>query len=409
MKRTFAFMPVVLNVLYEERLGGPQLRVLQVARGLQAKGWETVVVIPRGDPAFALRLHAEGVPFQELRLVRLRRSWNPATHLAYLARFGPNVAELRRLIRRHGAEVVHTNGILHLQAAIAAHLEGAALVWHLNDSHSPFLLGWLCRPLVRRWSDRIAVTARAVGDYYFPNTRGVADRLHVVYPPVDISRFNPQVDGSGIREELGVPDDGPVIGTVANIVPGKGLEYLLEAAAGIRRRFPTARFVVAGRMLENRRAYWTALCRQRRQLNMDEHFVFVGYRPDIPRLLAALTLYIHPSESEAGPMAVLEASACGLPVVATDVGGPREILEDGQTGILVAARSPSQIEAAVVRLLQRPKLMRIMGMRGAERVRGLFSLEVCVQQHLRLYQAAIQHRAGRRGQLPMASQPDEKG
>jgi len=382
----------VLNVLYEQRFGGPQSRVLQVACGLRRLGWETVVAIPRGDPTFARHMAREQVPFHEMELVRLRRSLNPRWHARYLARFWPNVFALRRLIREHRIEVVHTNGVMHLQAAVAARLEGIALVWHLTDTQSLRLVRSVCLPLVCRWADRIAISARAVADYYFPGATGLQDRLHLLYAPVDTSRFCPGPADPSLRSELGVPENCPLIGTVANIVPGKGLEFLVEAVAPIRQRFPAARFLVVGTPLENRRRYWEALLARREQLSLQDHLVFAGPRNDVARLLRSLTLYVHPSESEACPMAVQEASASGLPVVATDVGGTRELIENGVSGLVVPPRSSSAIAAAVIQLLEAPEVGREMGARGARRMDQLFSLGACVEQHVRLYENAIRAR-----------------
>jgi len=351
------------------------------------------VVIPRGDPGFASLLRAEQIPFQELDLVRLRRTANPAVHIRFLARFGPNVAALRRLIREHHIDVVHTNGLMHTQAAIAARLEGVPLVWHLNDVYTPGLLRAIFLPLVRSWAGRIAVSARAVARYYFPDPSGVEDRLHLLYAPVDTGRFSREVDGSTVRQELGIDAHCPVAGTVANLCPGKGIEYLLEAAPRIKAYFPATKFLVVGERLENRRGYWRSLLRRAEELGLAGHIFFTGHRRDIPQVMRAMTVYVHPSESEACPMAVLEASASGLPVVATNVGGIPELVEDGATGILVEPRRPSQIAEAVVRLIHSPGLARGMGVAGAERTRRLFSLDRCVEEHVRLYNAVLS-RAG---------------
>src|SRR5215472_16621531 len=110
----------VVNILFDERVGGPQLRVLQVAQRL--KIFETIVVIPKGDAAFASLLKQAQIPFHEIDLVRLRYTRSPIIHAKFLARFWPNVAALRRLIREHHVEIVHTNGLMNIQAAIAARL-----------------------------------------------------------------------------------------------------------------------------------------------------------------------------------------------------------------------------------------------------------------------------------------------
>jgi glycosyltransferase involved in cell wall biosynthesis len=390
-------MPRILNVLYEERFGGPQSRVLQVATRLQAKGFETLVVIPKGDPTFASRLKAVQIPFHEFDLVRLRDSRNPAVHARFIARFWPNVMTLRRLIRDYKIELVHTNGLIHLQAPIAAGLEGVPLVWHLNDVNTPRLLRLLLLPLVRRWADQIVVAAQAVGYYYFPNNASsVRKRLHVLYAPVDTEKFRTGVDGTSVRATLGIDDDSPIVGTVKNLSPGAGVEFLIDAASDIKRHFPKAKFLIVGEKLRNRQAYWSSLMRRTEELGLANDVIFVGRRDDIPEVMRAMTVYVHPSEAEACPMAVLEASASGLPVIATDVGGTRELVEDGVTGILVEPRSPAQIADAVVHLLESPETAQAMGMRGVQRMRELFSLDACVREHIRVYTAALQQASASR-------------
>jgi len=387
----------ILNVLYDERIGGPQLRVLQVARQLRNRGLETVVVMPKGDPAFGLLLKQAQIPFHEIDLVRLRDTRNPVVHARFLAGFWPNVMALRRLIRAHHIEVVHTNGLMNIQA-VAARLEKVKLVWDLNDVETPKLLRLSILPMVRSWAQRIAIAAEAVGQYYFPNRSALGVRLHLLYAPVNTQRFSPHVYGSSVRAEFGITDSCPVVGMVANVGPGKGFEYLLEAAVMIKRRYPEAVFLIVGAKLDNRRRYWSALMQQTAKLGLDRNVIFTGRREDVPQLLRAMTVYVHPSEAEACPMAVLEASASGLPVVATDVGGTRELVRNGVTGLLIEPREPSEIANAVIRLLASPEVARRMGMAGAERMSKFFSLDACVEGHVRMYATVL----GRAGQVHAA-------
>jgi glycosyltransferase involved in cell wall biosynthesis len=379
----------VLNVLYDGRVGGPQLRVLQVADRLKAKGFQTTVVMPKGDREFASLLAQAQIPFHDFDLVRLRRSLNPVEHVRYVAKFWPNVLELRRLIRERHIEIVHTNGLMNLQTPIAARLEGVGLVWHLNDLGTPKLLRLMFLPLVRAWSHRIALAARAVGQYCFPDVT-ISDKcFQLLYAPVDTEKFSPQVDGTKVREELNIPPQCPVVGIVANICPGKGQEYFLEAAGLVKHRYPDAKFLVVGGKLDNRHEFWSALMQQTAKLGLERDVFFMGRRNDVPQVLRAMTIFVQASDSEACPMAVLEASASGLPVVATSVGGTPELIEDGITGILIEPRNVEQIAEAVLRVLDSPETARRIGQAGAERMRKHFSLDACVEVHARMYNAVL--------------------
>jgi glycosyltransferase involved in cell wall biosynthesis len=385
-------MRAILNVVYDERIGGPQLRVLQVAQRLKNAGFGTVVAMPRGDPEFAALLDQVRIPFHEMDLVRLRRSFNPIEHLRYVAKFWRNVRELRQLIRERHIDIVHTNGLMNLQAAVAAHLESVGLVWHLNDLRTPKLLRLLFLPLARVWSHGIALASRAVGHHCFRDVPVGDERIQLLYAPVDTRKFSPQVDGTRVREELSIAPECPVIGIIANICPGKGQEHFLEAAALIKRRYPDAKFLIVGGKLDNRRAFWSTLTQQIAKLGLERYVFFLGRRRDVPQVLRAMTVYVQASESEACPMAVLEASASALPVVATNVGGTPELVADDVTGILVEPRNPRQIAGAVVRLLDSPQMAVKMGLAGAERMRKNFSLEACVDAHVQLYKAVLSRR-----------------
>ncbi len=383
-------------MIFDERFGGPQSFALEVARSLRRRAVETVIVIPRGDPTFRMLLGEAEVPYRELALVRPRQTWNPGAHARFLVRFWPNVRALRRLIRETNAQIVHTNGLMNLQAAVAARLEGVRLVWHLHDIGTPRTARTLCLPVLQSWADRIAVVARAVGEFYFPDPARVATRLHVIYPPVDPVRFNPGpdgVDGSALRAEFGIPLDAPVVGTVANLSPGKGIEHLIEAAPRIKERHPATRFIVVGKMLTNRRAYWSPLLARTEELGLAPDFIFTGPRRDMPQVYRAMTVYAHPSEAEGFGMAVLEASASGLPVVATDAGGTREAVERDLTGLLVQPRRPAEIADAVIRLLDSPALAHKMATAGVARVAEKFALDLCVAEHLLMYNTALERAA----------------
>jgi glycosyltransferase involved in cell wall biosynthesis len=185
---------------------------------------------------------------------------------------------------------------------------------------------------------------------------------------------------------------------VANVGPGKGFEYLLEATALIKQRYPAAKFLFVGGMLQNRRAYWNSLLHRTEELGLAKDVFFTGWRADVPQLLRSMSIYVHPSESESCGMAILEASATGLPVVATDVGGPRELVLEGVTGLLIEPRNPAQIADAVIRLLELQELARNMGNAGVERMRRFFSLDVCMAEHARMY-TSVSNGAARASRL----------
>jgi len=244
-------------------------------------------------------------------------------------------------------------------------------------------------PIVRILADRIIVAARAAGQIHFPHESGFDGHIRLLYAPVDTNKFRPEVDGSRIREEFGIPEGAPVVGTVANICPGKGQEHFLAAAPRIKERYPGVKFLLVGGKLANRLGFWNYLNHLIGKLGLEQNVIFTGQRNDVPQILRAMTVFVQASNSEACSMATLEASASGLPVVATRVGGTPELVAHGETGLLIEPRNPSQIAEAVLRLLDSPEVARRIGMAGAERMRKFFSLDVCVTTLSRLYEGVL--------------------
>jgi glycosyltransferase involved in cell wall biosynthesis len=214
-------------------------------------------------------------------------------------------------------------------------------------------------------------------------------RIRVIPNGVDSDRFAASPDRSALRRRLGLPVDGPLLLTVSNLIHYKGHGTLLEAMPLITRTHPTAMIVLAGdgpmRVEIDRRIATSGLAESVRLL---------GERRDVPDLLRAADLLVHPSDEEGFPNAILEAMAAGLPVVATRVGGTPELVLDGATGILVPPRSPTDLAAAVSRLLADPSLADQMGAAGRERAVREFPLARMVEQTETLYAEVLRTKLG---------------
>jgi len=213
-----------------------------------------------------------------------------------------------------------------------------------------------------------------------------ATRVVTLVIAVDTDVFRPDpVARARVRAELGVPAGAPLFATVAMLRPVKGLHYLLEAAARVLEQVPRARFVVIGDGAERAR-----LEARSRALGLGAAVRFLGTRHDIPALLAAADIYVHPSLFEALPVSMLEAMAVGLPVVATRVGGVPEIVAHGRTGLLVPPARGDELAAAMLRLLE-PGPGAAMGADGRAWVRAHASVPVWLENLQRVYRQVAGH------------------
>ena len=357
----------------------------------------TIVTITDQEGNAAERFRSGGVPLERVRLRRLRRSWNPIHHVLLLFGLPGDVKRLRDVIRRLDIDVVLLTGLANPHGAIAADREGRAVLWQIVDTVVPTAGRRVLMPFVARLADTVMFWGEAVERLHTDGrTLGMPTLLG--NSPVDLTRFVPSHDRAArTRAELGIPATADVVGTVANLNPQKGLEYFIRAAARIAAGGSDVWFVVVGGRYETHRAYARKLEAEVRSSNMSERFRFVGAVANVEDYYAAMDVKLITSipGSEGIPTTALEAMACGVPVVTTDVGSAREAVLDGVTGYVVPPLDEDAMAAATVRLLSDPTLRATLGDRGRRRAEEHYGIEPCVEAHLRALAAAIEHRRNR--------------
>jgi len=212
-----------------------------------------------------------------------------------------------------------------------------------------------------------------------------AARAVTVHEGIDLDRVA-AAPPAKLHEELWLPHHAPVVGNVAALVPHKGQRHLIEAAALVVRRVPDARFVIAGEG-ELR----PALERQIKEHRLEKHVLLAGFRPDVLSVHKAFDIFVMSSVTEGLGTSLLDAMACGKPVVATAAGGIPEVVADGETGFVVPPRDHEAMADAIVRLLKDPALRERQGRAGLARVRGRFSADRMVRDTLRVYERVAMH------------------
>lgn len=176
-------------------------------------------------------------------------------------------------------------------------------------------------------------------------------------------------------------DEGPIVGALSTISPIKGQDVLLRAFAKVKAKVPKARLVLAGKVHDP--DYHRRLLRLIGRLGLGGAVDFPGFA-DPAGMLAKLDVFVLPSRTEGSPRALLEAMAAGRPIVATKVGGVPEIVEDGSSGLLVEPDDPEGMASAILRLLESPRLARLLGEGARRRAEERFSLEAHVEGVLRV-------------------------
>jgi glycosyltransferase involved in cell wall biosynthesis len=349
--------------------GGQEIRIVAEARWLLDHGWSALIACQPRSPLFqeGSRL---GVP---VAAVPMRRALDVAALLA-----------LRRLITERDVALVHTH------SSIDSWLAGLAARWRhrpvVRSRHVTIAIPRR-RGLVYRLADRIIssgeAAARVVAAAGVP-----AGRIVPIAPGVDTARFHPGVSGAGVRAELGL-DAAPLVGLVANIRGSKGHDVFLDAARAVLAREPAARFLIVGDGIG-----FDDVRRRVGALGLDAAVRMTGFRRDIPEVMAALDVLVLPSlRSEAASQVIAQALAVGTPVVATDVGGSRELVRDGDTGRLVPAADAGALAAAVLDCLGDRAGARAMARRGQALVRERHSLDAAMTRTIAVYGELLGGRA----------------
>lgn len=189
------------------------------------------------------------------------------------------------------------------------------------------------------------------------------------------------VSGRDLRPELGIGPDDPVIGIACVLRPQKNVSVLLRAAARLRREFPRLRVLIAGEGEER-----AALERLAAELGLAEAVRFLGFRTDVPDVLAAWDVALLSSRYEGSPLALMEYMEAGKPVVAPRVGGVPDLVAGGEQGLLVEPGDPEALATATAALLRDPARARRMGERGRARCRAEFGIDVTVRRIEDLYE-----------------------
>jgi glycosyltransferase involved in cell wall biosynthesis/ribosomal protein S18 acetylase RimI-like enzyme len=348
--------------------------LLDQLRALRDAGMRVTAISAPG--AWAKELEDEGITF--MPWPHATRAWDP---LADARAFG----ELIRIFRRERFDLVHThNPKPGVMGRIAARLAGIPCV--VNTVHGLYATreDRPARRLPVLALERFAARFSDLELYQSEEDRAWAHRIPSIDRKAvhlgngcDLSRFDPQlVSGerrSEVRRELGLPDGAVVVGIVARMVREKGFLELFEAAGTVGRAHPEARFLVVGDPDPEKADSLTPA-------EVDAagpHVVFAGWRNDLPDVLAAMDLFVLPSWREGVPRSAIEAAAMGLPLVLTDIRGCREIVRDGQEGLLVPPRDPGRLAEAIGALVREPEERARMGKAAHARARDRFDgLEV---------------------------------
>jgi glycosyltransferase involved in cell wall biosynthesis len=346
--------------------GGQENRTLQEAIQMRARGVDVLFACRRGAK-LGQRAQELGFPVDEFPM---RNSFDPVSTLG-----------LARAFRRHRVDVINTHsGRDTLLAGIAARL--------IPNRPRIVRTRHLILPITSKATysllpDHVVCVSQAVQNYLA--SAGVPNSMMSTIPTgVDTARFDPAATEATLRDELQLPADAPLIGTVAILRMKKGYLDLIAAIPRVLAAVPDAHFVFAGDGPQRQNiehALATA--------GLNERVHLLGLRRDIPQVLKSLDLFVLPTHQEALGTSYIEAQAMGVPVIGTRVGGVPDTMIEGKTGLLVPPHDPPALADAIIALASDPERRRAMGEAGRRRVLDEYTVQRMAERMHALYEQVL--------------------
>jgi len=380
----------ILYVSHSCGWGGAEKLLLLMIRHLDRKKYMPLVLLPNNIGPLYEKLGKEGVREYHFPLpswVRLKGPYSYRDRIwSYFFRV-ITVIKIFRLIRKKKIGLVHTNTIVKWSGAIAAKLAGIPHVWHVHEnianspSFVPFYNWKVTTKLIIYLSDRVIAVSSSVSKGFLEYYRHITkSKIKVINNFVEFSEASSQ--GIDLRKKLMMGSKEALLIYVGAVVPAKGIIDLIYSAKLLSSQNIKYRMVLAGAVKNGFKAKLTELV----ELNkLSAQIAIIGFQENVKELLHQSDILVLPSLSEAFPFCILEAMACGLPVVATECGGPSDLVVDGTTGFLVPVGNHKKLADALKLLIVDRKLAKKMGRHGRERHHTLFSKEKTMNQIEEMY------------------------
>ncbi len=352
----------ILYVHGLDTVGGAERDLLRLLRGLNAEKWGSCVICP---PQGGLRARVEALGHHAVPL-----TLPPWRKLSSWFRLHTAVKELGRQLDSLDPVLVHVNDIWwvpHTIRAVERTRRGRIpILAHVRQNIEP-------EKVSQYLLDRVAMVVAVSNQVQRSLEAGgvTAKRVKTVYSGVE--QFDEAGMGQGvdIKTQLHIPADAVVLGTVGNLLPIKGYETMIDALPSILAIVPNTHYIVVG---AGSAEYGAALHQRCLDRGVAERVHFVGFQERVTPFLSAMDLYVQPSRDEAFGLAAVEAMMAGRAVVASNVGGLPEVVDHGQSGVLVEPDDPVRLSGAILELLRDTGRLNTMGRYGAARAAKRFDV-----------------------------------
>lgn len=358
----------VVNIVEDLKIGGLERNLAHIVDNLDRKMFSVEVwCIDRGG-VIADELISKGY---RVRILGLKTYHNPM-----------NILRLSHLLSNSRVHILHSHGYfantMGRLAAILARIP--VIIAHVQNSH------WTINERSERnykvdrilsiFSNKIIACSRVAADFQIQRAGIKRNKISVIHNCADTNLFSLSSPPPALPQAWGIKKTDFLIGNLARLTKVKGHRNLLEAVSLSAKSINNLKVVICGDGDQKE-----ALLKLRNKLKLDDLVIFAGNRNDVQKILPLLDVYIHPTLIREGlPLAILEAMAAKLPVIATDIGGVREAVVDSRTGLIVPPGNPVSLSDAILRLYKSKPLRQKMGNEGYYRCLNFFNIDTMIRE-----------------------------
>jgi glycosyltransferase involved in cell wall biosynthesis len=357
-------------VCFSNARGGLELSTIRIAKAMGKKSVSIVVVVPKSSPLEQRAKEAN------LHVITITPRWKYGDLSAAL--------HLARELKDRQIELVllMQSKDIHLAAIASVIWPHVKLVFYqqMNSRYNKrdFIHSWLYSKL-SLW---ISLT-QSMKEDVLSYTRVPRDKVKVVPLGTDLQQFNPShYNKNEARSFFGLPHKGNTIGVLGRLDKLKGQHILLRAVPEVLKQHPNVIFLIAGDETEGEHGYKEYLLKLCRTLDIERYVKYLPFTDDVPRLMAALDVFVLPSFSETFGLVVVEAMAMQRPIIATNAGGLPEIITNGKTGLLINPHDATAVAWAIHRVLSDSVLRSSLGHLAREEALKRYDFDICVDSLL---------------------------
>lgn len=360
--------------------------LLELIKGLDRQEFEAHVILPN-DGVLVEALRQVGAQVSVLDYPILRRKYfNPKGILEYLKSYRRYSQKIAQYVRGNGIDLVHNNTTAVLEGVYLKRKVKLPLIWHVHEIIvKPKAISDFINFLMGRYADKIVTVSQAVASHVNQSPFIKEDQVQVIYNGVDNAVYHP-MQASTVRERFAIPEESLVIGMVGRVNAWKGQGDFLEVVTPILEQNPNSIAFLAGSAFSGEEWRVEELESTIAKSSVASQIKRVDYYEHTTELYNMFDIFVLPSTNpDPLPTVVLEAMACGKPVVGYRHGGVCEMVDEGTNGLLATPNQPAELSKAIQELADNTEKREQFGKASVQRQKELFSLQSYIRNFSELY------------------------